>query len=523
MRRASAALFAMILLASSPYRAIAQQGSARTGFESIRVEDLRRHLSVLASDSLEGRETASLGQRKAASYIASVFESLGLVPAGDSGTYFQNFEVSIESVDPSSRVDVLAGQEKASLSWGKDFLALTSASCSLNAHIVFIGYMDAPLDSAQALELQDAFVLAFAGRRSDAEASFSSRQRRRFGRQFPGSLGTIVIVDEQKEESFEGLTSSLRSWLEGGSMSLPQASDTPRRGGRPTLYVSMSAATRLLSSSGHDAHWWKDRARQETPLAPVLLQRTTCTVSLAMASRTAMTQNVIGFVRGSDPDAASDAVAFSAHYDHLGRSATRGIYHGADDDGSGTAMLLELAEAYATTAQHTRRTALFIAVTGEEKGLLGSEYYVSHPTWPLEQTVADLNIDMIGRIDEPHASMTSGRYVYIIGSDKISPALDSLVQHVNRTTVNLALDYTYNDDRDPNQFYRRSDHYNFARNGIPVVFFFSGVHEDYHQVTDTIDKIRFDKMVPIGQLIYQTGWELLERTEPLRRLHPLAP
>ena len=119
--------------------------------------------------------------------------------------------------------------------------------------------------------------------------------------------------------------------------------------------------------------------------------------------------------------------------------------------------------------------------------------------------------------------MTSGRYVYIIGSDKISPALDSLVQHVNQTTVNLDLDYTYNADNDPNQFYRRSDHYNFARNDVPVVFFFTGVHEDYHRVTDTIDKIRFDKMVPIGQLIYQTGWELLERSEPLQKLHPVAP
>jgi Zn-dependent M28 family amino/carboxypeptidase len=195
------------------------------------------------------------------------------------------------------------------------------------------------------------------------------------------------------------------------------------------------------------------------------------------------------------------------------------IYNGADDDGSGTVSILELAEAFslaATNGHRPRRSILFMTVSGEEKGLWGSEFYSDNPVYPIEKTVVDLNIDMIGRVDNHYENKKdSVNYVYIIGADKLSSELDSINRHCNNTYTHLKLDYKYNDPDDPNRFYYRSDHYNFARKGIPVIFYFTGVHEDYHKPEDDIEKIRFPKMVTINRLIFATAWELANRDKKI--------
>ncbi|MEX0602492.1 MAG: M28 family peptidase, partial [Bacteroidota bacterium] len=226
-------------------------------------------------------------------------------------------------------------------------------------------------------------------------------------------------------------------------------------------------------------------------------------------------ENVLGILEGSDPLLKNQLVVFTAHYDHVGMDPDGTVYHGADDDGSGTALVLELAEAYTLSPSRPRRSILFMTVAGEEKGLLGSRYYVNNPVVPLDRTAANLNIDMVGRVDNHNTDKSE--YVYVIGSDKISTELDSLLGAANRENGRLRLDYRYNDDQDPEQFYRRSDHYNFARNGIPVVFFFTGVHEDYHRPTDTVDKILFDRMVIIGRLVFSTGWKVANFPRMLRK------
>ena len=188
------------------------------------------------------------------------------------------------------------------------------------------------------------------------------------------------------------------------------------------------------------------------------------------------------------------------------------IRNGADDDGSGTVTVLELASTFAKAAADghgPRRSILFMTVVGEEKGLLGSEWYADHPVWPLEQTIANLNVDMIGRVDDAHSD--DERYVYLIGSDKLSTELHDISETANATYTDLALDYTFNAPDDPNRFYYRSDHYNFAKNGIPVIFYFSGVHEDYHKPGDDVEKIMFDKTAEIGRLIFHTAWDLVNR------------
>ncbi|MEM9894799.1 MAG: M28 family peptidase, partial [Bacteroidota bacterium] len=224
------------------------------------------------------------------------------------------------------------------------------------------------------------------------------------------------------------------------------------------------------------------------------------------------TENVLGFLKGSEKP--EEVVIVTSHYDHVGIIGGE-VHNGADDDGSGTVSVLEIAEAFATAAKKgkgPKRSILFMTVTGEEKGLLGSRYYTDFdPVFPLENTVVNLNIDMVGRIDDAHAE--SPDYVYLIGSDKLSDSLHELSEEVNKKYTGLELDYTYNDENDPNRFYYRSDHYNFAKNNIPIIFYFNGTHPDYHQPSDTVEKIAFNTMEKRAKLIFHTAWEVANREE----------
>ena len=213
-------------------------------------------------------------------------------------------------------------------------------------------------------------------------------------------------------------------------------------------------------------------------------------------------------------DLKNELIVISGHYDHLGIRDKK-VYNGADDNGSGTSALLELARIFQQAKKDgkgPRRSILIIAFSGEEKGLLGSEYYTSNPVFPIVNTVCDLNIDMIGRIDEKHAT---GDYVYLIGSDKLSSQLHALSEKVNATYTKLELDYTFNDKNDKNRFYYRSDHYNFAKNGVPVIFYFNGVHADYHEPTDDVEKIDFEKIKKIAEFVFLTAWEIANKDERL--------
>tara|TARA_Y100000389_G_scaffold77415_1_gene74176 strand:+ start:1027 stop:2340 length:1314 start_codon:yes stop_codon:yes gene_type:complete len=226
--------------------------------------------------------------------------------------------------------------------------------------------------------------------------------------------------------------------------------------------------------------------------------------------KTVETENVVAIIKGSEkPD---EYVIITAHLDHVG--VTDGeIYNGADDDGSGTVALLEIAEAFKKAADKgkgPKRSIVFLHVTGEEKGLLGSAYYADNPIYPLENTVVNLNVDMIGRID-PTRREKNRDYVYLIGSDHDSVDLHNLSEQTNAESVNMTLDYRFNDKNDPNRFYYRSDHYNFAKNGIPIIFYFTGTHADYHQPSDTPDKIEYDLLELRSKLIFYTAWNIANR------------
>ncbi|MGH2647498.1 MAG: M28 family peptidase, partial [Ginsengibacter sp.] len=235
----------------------------------------------------------------------------------------------------------------------------------------------------------------------------------------------------------------------------------------------------------------------------------------------ASANNVIGYIEGSDKK--NEYVFLTAHYDHLGKKGTD-IYYGADDDGSGTASVIEMARAFSKSKADgfpPRRTLVFMTVSGEEEGLWGSEYYSDHPVFSLDSTDVDLNTDMIGRIDPGRNYGDSINYVYVIGNDKLSTDLDPISIAVNKKYTHLELDYKFNAPDDPERIYYRSDHYNFARNGVPIIFFFDGIHKDYHKPTDTVDKINFDLMEKRARFIFLNAWEMANRNDMLKRNLPL--
>ena len=239
--------------------------------------------------------------------------------------------------------------------------------------------------------------------------------------------------------------------------------------------------------------------------------KTSMSIAVENKSEEVISENVVAFIKGTEkPD---EIIVISAHLDHEGIKDGE-VYNGADDDGSGTVAVVEIAEAFrmAQKAGHSpKRSILFLHVTGEEKGLLGSRYYTDmDPIFPLKNTVANLNIDMVGRTD-PKRKEGDRNYVYLIGSDKLSSELHNLSEEVNKKYANVELDYTYNDENDPNRYYYRSDHYNFAKNNVPVIFYFNGTHEDYHKASDTPDKIEYDLLENRARLVFHTAWELANR------------
>jgi len=238
-------------------------------------------------------------------------------------------------------------------------------------------------------------------------------------------------------------------------------------------------------------------------------------MELNIKGKMVKTENVAAIIEGNEFP--NEYIVISSHLDHVGIQNGM-IHNGADDDGSGTVAMLEIAEAFqaaAATGQGPKRSIIFLHVTGEEKGLLGSSYYTKNPLYPLVDTMANLNVDMIGRLD-PKRTDKDPNYIYLIGADKISQELHDISEATNKKYTQIKLDYTYNDDKDPNRFYYRSDHYNFAKNNIPVIFYFNGTHDDYHAPSDTPDKINYDMLAKRSKLIFYTAWELANRKNKIK-------
>jgi hypothetical protein len=543
-------LFALAGLATG---ALAQQDPTAMKYAKIISPELaKQHLSIIASDEYEGRETGQPGADKAAHYIANEFKSVGLQPIVK-GSYFYDIPV----VNSTFKVNsfTLNGTPLAS---GKDFTATGSGTKTIDAkEIVFVGYGIGAnnYDDLKGVNITGKVVMYIAnGEPTDngiskitgtAKVSEWSAGRSRKRAEYIQSKKPLMILTVATASAGGGRRGGGGAPAGGAPAGGAAAGAPPaggaapaggaggRRGGpggapmarmglkqegdAPAITVSIPAATAdlILKSAGKTFADLKDAIdKSGTPQSVSV--KTDIAVSYATEETPVNAVDVLGFLPGSDPKLKDEVLVISAHYDHIGLNRREGavdkVNNGADDDGSGTTGIMEIARAFAQAKKDghgPKRSILFLSNVGEEKGLLGSLYYTNHPVIPLEKTITDLNIDMIGRVGfEYIGKPDSSNYVYLIGSGMLSTDLHNISEKANKTYTNLVLDYKYDDLNDPNSFYTRSDHYNFAKHGVPIIFYFNGTHADYHQPGDEVSKIGFPMLAKRAQLVFYTAWAL---------------
>ncbi|WP_299890889.1 M28 family metallopeptidase [uncultured Lacinutrix sp.] len=475
--------------------------NASTYASSITSADLKTALYKYASDEFEGRETGKPGQKMAVNFIKEHYMKYGVAAAKSDGNYFQEVPLELMSA-PGILVDVNGVKYKQV----DDIISVGAGKTQVlnTKEIIYAGFGidDEKYSSYTNMEdLTDKIVLIKSGEPKNDDGTYAitgttqsskwsdfrqAYASKRDAAQKRGAAAVLFYYPEVYQMA------AMRFGTSSGRMSLAGNSDV--------MYYFM-VNTDLAKSLVSDI----ETNEKTMPVA------TNMSLDFKNNSEAISSENVAAVIKGSEkPD---EYIIISAHLDHEGIKNGE-VYNGADDDGSGTVAVLEIAEAFAKAKKDgngPKRSIVFLNVTGEEKGLLGSRYYTDiDPIFPLANTVADLNIDMIGRID-PKRKKETRNYVYLIGSDKLSTELHNISEAVNKKYMNIDLDYTFNDDNDPNRFYYRSDHYNFAKNNIPVIFYFNGTHDDYHRPGDTPDKIQYDLLENRTRLVFYTAWELANR------------
>ena len=479
---------------------------------SITARDLKRHLSFLASDELGGRYTLSPSNRVAARYLASQLEAYGYRGGARDGSFFQRVPLSYRDVDRSaSRVTLNSEGSKRDFDYVDAFLADVPTDFNIKGGLVFVGPgVSSPKNNYNdyaGLEVKGKIVVMTTGLpESLKNTSLSSEELAETTALAHGAIGVIKIPDAQTLLSWE----QLKAFFGQQQLGLP-----PRRTASGKILPEITAGPELIKAiakaMGKDS---SDLIAATNKLQPAELAAS-AEIKLRVSVKEApAAQNVVGILDGSDQKMKDEYVVFSAHYDHLKTTDKGEVYHGADDDGSGTVSVLEIAQAF-SLGPRPKRSILIIFHTGEELGLFGSEFNTDYePAVPLQKLVADFNIDMVGRSrsasdDDPRdARLTDKDSIYIIGADKLSTELNKLSEETNLETSRMKFDYTYNDEKHPERFYYRSDHYNYAKHGIPIIFYFTGVHRDYHRTSDVVEKIDFEKMERIDRMVFATGWRV---------------
>jgi hypothetical protein len=477
--------------------------------KTITSAELKEMLYTYASDEFEGRETGTPGHDKAVNYIKDFYIKDHIAPLQSNGKYFQDVKFK-KLFTPEVNLQI----NGKTYAYFEDVVALdASAEATINANdMVYVGFGidDASYSDFNTIDVKGKVIIAKAGEPKNADGTYTITGTNKKSKWSNGRQGRSAKRDAAKangakallfvdDTAFNYYTAAYKRRADANG-SLGLSLDDPKTNNKPSmLYMMVSEAL----VNGIDANLLSTTAPKTITATINLNQRSN--------SKEMISENVAAYIKGTEfPD---EYVIVSAHSDHIGINDNGEINNGADDDGSGSMAVLEIAEAFKTAAENgqgPKRSIIFLHVTGEEKGLLGSRYYTDiQPLVPLENTVADLNIDMIGRIDPKRAG--SRNYIYLIGSDKLSTELHNISEEVNKKYAHLELDYTYNDENDPNRFYYRSDHYNFAKNNIPIIFYFNGTHADYHRPTDTPDKIEYDLYRDRARLVFYTAWEIANR------------
>jgi Zn-dependent M28 family amino/carboxypeptidase len=516
----------------APAAALAPAPSGHGNADSISAAQLKDYLAFIASDEMEGRDTPSRGLDTAAKFIAAHLSRWGLKPAGDDGTYFQHIALTQSKIDPAQCSVEINGQR---FNFGEDFLAgmITGAA---SGPLVYAGggwvIKAKNIDAYQGLDVKDKIVVInnsglpkgvnfneLTGKQGeDWETPVNAARKR-------GAKGVILVPNFQTLANWER---SRQAFADRGFAAVDkfQAANNTF----PTVTASPKLLNALFQGEKHNAAEVFNHSATNEPLEPFEFKaEKKVTFKITLKTAPASTQNVVATLEGSDPVLKNEYVAIGAHYDHVGIGTPvngDAIYNGADDDGSGTVSVLALAEAF-SHGPRPKRSILFIWHAGEEKGLWGSQYFTDNPTVPIGQIITELNIDMIGRTkkenDVPaNQPLPKPGEIYLIGSKMMSTELGEVSEAVNKSYLNLSFNYKYDDPKDPERFFYRSDHYNYARKGIPIIFYMDGVHEDYHRPSDSIEKIDYQNMEKVARTIYATAWELANRAARPRVDKPLS-
>ena len=463
--------------------------------KTITAGELKEHLYIIASDKFEGRETGKKGQKMAMDYLIESFKSFGINPPENQG-FTQTFNL-IEQT--TKNVNLLIGN--------KDFTVLKDFSISpsiimkqeIENEIVFIGYgiEEEGYNNYKDLDIKGKAVFIMEGmpKKGKVEGEWFMKERIELAKEKGASL--VMFQSPQLKDNLI----KYEHYYDKPKLVLKEEVDE-----NETIVVAVT--TDLTQEIAEQAGMkWKKVLKKG--LNQENGQELEFKLEIDKPTEFLKSENILAFIPGTEKP--EEVVILTAHYDHIGKEGDV-VFNGADDDGTGTVTMLEIAQAFQQAVVDSvgpKRSILIMPVSGEEKGLLGSKYYSNHPIFPLENTVANLNVDMIGRYDESHSE--EDNYIYLIGSDKLSSELHGVSEKVNELYTKIDLDYTFNDENDPNRFYYRSDHYNFAKNNVPVIFYFSGVHKDYHKETDTVEKIDYEKTARVARLVFLTAWELANR------------
>lgn len=492
--------------------------------DAISAKQLKDYLTFIASDELEGRDTPSKGLDIAAKYIAQHLASWGIKPAGDNGSYFQKVPLGLEKVVARDTRLELGGQ---SYEYGKDFLTTITNASFNNIPVVFAGYgwviKSKNINAYQGIDVKDKIVVVVnslpkgisfndlkgpPGGDWMSPAFYAQTNGAKAVINFP-TFGNLINWDSSKwNQSDKG---SVSFGNQQPLIKIPTVTASPRM--LSSLFFGEKAtATALFNKT--------QTLDEHTPFD--LKPEKRISMNVAVKAEPIHTQNVVGILEGSDPVLKNEYVAIGAHYDHVGMNpfapGPDKIFNGADDDGSGTVAVMSIAEAFAKGAQKPKRSILFIWHAGEEKGLWGSEYFANNPTVPIGSIITQLNIDMIGRYQNPgdethpqNKDLPKPNEIFTIGASMMSTELGQISNAVNKEFLNVNFNLKYDAADHPEQFFYRSDHFNYAKKGIPIIFYMDGSHADYHQVSDSIEKINFDSMEKITKTIFATGWELANR------------
>ena len=495
--------------------------------EEISAGQLSNYLYFVASDAMGGRDTPSYGLDVTAEFLKMNLQKWGFKGAGDNGTFFQKMGMVRPKVNPSATTATIAGQQ---LAHGTDFLAAINAGSAQDARMVFAGngwfVKSKGFEPLKNLDVKGKIVV-ISGEGLPRGMNF--QQLRESGQQDVdwmdpatyarknGAVGMITLATAATATNWER---ARRQRETGGGFFVEKLRDPATN--FPGIILSQKVSEALLA--GENAGLAKINSTSGDPVQSFALSDAKiASVTVMTEVDRANTQNVVALWEGSDPVMKNEMVAIGAHYDHVGTNPNAPgedkIWNGADDDGSGTVAVLSIAEALAKGKVRPKRSILLVWHAGEEKGLWGAEYFNKFPTVNIKNVIAQLNIDMIGRsrkaddINPKNKDLSGENGVYVIGSEMMSSTLGAITKGTNDAYLKVGYDYKYDDPKDTNRFFFRSDHFHYAVNGIPIAFWFTGVHEDYHQPGDHPDKIDYNKMERITRTIFLTMWELSDLKE----------